>query len=173
LVKFKKLPNDIPINPNRFKNYKNQWKGWGEFLSTNNISRKNINFRDYEEAKKYAQSLNLKSSHEWLKLVSLKKIPEDIPGSPYKLKKYKNQWKGWGEFLGNKRKSRIDVNFRDYKEAKKYAQSLNLKSSRDWYELVKFKKLPNDIPTNPNLFKRYRNKWEGWDEFLGINKIFN
>ena len=124
----------------------------------------------YKEAKKYAQSLKLNSSLDWQILSKTKKLPKDIPSKPERVY---NELEHWGEFLGNKRKSRIDVNYKDYEEAKKYAQSLNLKSSHEWLKLVLLKKIPNDIPTNPNLFKRYRNKWEGWDEFLGINKIFN
>ena len=51
-----KKPNDIPACPYRV--YKGKgWKGSGDFLGTGNVHTKE--FRSFEEAREFAQSLNL------------------------------------------------------------------------------------------------------------------
>jgi hypothetical protein len=86
--------------------YKKNWKGWGEFLGTHRIASHLIVYRTYEEAKKYAQSLNLKSRKEWAHLSKTKKLPKDIPAAVSNSDKYKNKWESWGEFLGTGNKSK-------------------------------------------------------------------
>ena len=51
---------------------------------------------------------------------------------------YKNNgWKGWGDFLGSGNvRGKM---FRSYKEVKKYAQSLRIKSENEWYKHTKNK----------------------------------
>jgi len=54
-------PADIPNNPER--TYKKEWKGWGNWLGTE--LTKNIEYRGFEEARKFVHSLGLKSKTEW------------------------------------------------------------------------------------------------------------
>ena len=54
------------------------------------------NWRPYEEAKKYAQSLKLKSSIEWSAQTKSKDFPKDIPVSPGS--SYKKEFEGYGVF---------------------------------------------------------------------------
>ena len=56
-----------------------------------------------------------------------------------------------------------------FKEARKFARSLNLKSGQEWNEYCKSGKLPDDIPSNPN--KSYINGWESMGDFLGTGNI--
>ena len=55
-------------------------------------------FRSYKETKKYAQSLKLCSKTEWASHTKSDSFPKDIPANVSQ--KYKNEWEGWGIFLG-------------------------------------------------------------------------
>ena len=165
--KLKKLRDDIPTQPHI--HFKKEWKSWGEFLGTGNISSKLKEFKSYEEAKEYAQSLKLTGQRAWFKLAKSKKIPQGIPINP--VKSYKKNWKSWGEFLGNGRISRHSFKFKSYEDAKKFAQSNNIKSSAEWIKLAKKRKLPDDIPHSPDKLNEYKSYWKGWDEFLDNESI--
>jgi hypothetical protein len=55
------------------------------------------------------------------------------------------------------------------KEIKKYAQSLKLKSEKDWRQHTKSKNFPKDIPKIPS--GSYKNKgWKSWYDFLGTGR---
>jgi len=165
--KLKKLRDDIPTQPHIY--FKKEWKSWGEFLGTGNISSKLKEFKSYEEAKEYAQSLKLTGQRAWFKLAKLKKIPQGIAINP--VKSYKKNWKSWGEFLGNGRISRHSFKFKSYEDAKKFAQSNNIKSSAEWIKLAKKRKLPDDVPHSPDKLNEYKSYWKGWDEFLNNESI--
>ena len=160
--KLKKLRDDIPTQPHIY--FKNEWKNWGEFLGTGIISSRLKEFKSYEEAKEYAQSLKLTGQRAWFKLAKLKKIPQEIPVNP--VQTYKNNWKSWGDFLGNGRISRHSFNFKSYEEAKKFAKSNNIKSRAQWLRFIREKKIPDDIPYTPDRLNKYKAYWKGWDEFL-------
>jgi len=146
-------PDDIPGNPNKV--YKDKgWKGIGDFLGTGNIANKDRVYRSFEEARKFAQSLGLKSLREWREYCKSGKNPEDISASPHKT--YKDEYKGIGDFLGTGTIRTQDRVYKSFKEAKKFVQSLNLKSRTEWYKYCNSGKKPNDIPANPS--KVYRIK---------------
>lgn len=59
-------------------------------------------------------------------------------------------------------------NFRSFKEAKKYALSLNLKSVKEWQKT----RHPEDIPSNPSI--SYKNDgWINWADFINTKKLYN
>ena len=165
--KLKKLREDIPREPQKY--FKNEWKGWSEFLGTQYIDKYKIKFVSYEEAKKFVQPLKLSGQRAWFKLAKLKKIPQGIPINVVRI--YKNHWISWGEFLGNGRISRHSFIFKSYEDAKKFAQSNNIKSSAEWIKLAKERKLPDDIPHSPDKLNEYKSYWKGWDEFLDNESI--
>ena len=80
-------PNDIPYSPHttyKNKGYVNQ----GDWLGTG----KSKNFRPFEEARKFAISLNLKSQKEWQEYCKLGEKPNDIPSTPwYTYKEWKKK----------------------------------------------------------------------------------
>ena len=87
------LPEGIPIHPEKV--YKHEdWKGWKDFLG--------IVFLPFPEAKKYALSLGLSSSEEWMKYAKKNGLPKGIPLTPEKVYKHEG-WNGWGDFLGTGR----------------------------------------------------------------------
>ena len=165
--KLKKLREDIPREPQKY--FKNEWKGWSEFLGSQYIDKYKIKFVSYEEAKKFVQPLKLSGQRAWFKLAKLKKIPQGIPINVVRI--YKNHWISWGEFLGNGRISRHSYIFKSYEDAKKFAQSNNIKSSAEWIKLAKEKKLPDDIPHTPDKLNEYKPHWKGWGEFLNNESI--
>ena len=57
--------------------------------------------------------------------------------------------------------------WRDYSTAKQWVNALGLKSQADWIEFTQTAQMPNDIPNNP--WKVYKDKWEGWAAWLGVN----
>jgi hypothetical protein len=65
LSKNKSMPEDVPSNPARY--YKTQWKGWGDFLGTGNISKviQKRSYRSFNKARKFARSLKLKTTKGW------------------------------------------------------------------------------------------------------------
>jgi len=81
-VKSGKLPTDIPANPNQV--YKNKgWSSWGDWTGTNIIATYNKKYRNFNEAKKFARSLGLKTANEWRTFVKSGKLPKDIPVNPW------------------------------------------------------------------------------------------
>ncbi|MGV8122265.1 MAG: DEAD/DEAH box helicase family protein [Candidatus Xenobiia bacterium LiM19] len=94
-------PEDIPAAPESA--YKNSgWSGYGDWLGTGVVATQNRQYRNFEEARNYIQSLGLKSMNEWRvyckgELIELSPKPDDIPASPERV--YKDNWKGWGDWL--------------------------------------------------------------------------
>jgi superfamily II DNA or RNA helicase len=154
-TKYKNFPIDIPKKPDHV--YINEWKSWGDFLNTGIIAYQYKKYRNFNEAKKYAQSLKLKNRNEWSIYIKSKNFPKDIPLYPPFF--YKKQWKGWGDFLGNV--------FRSYEKAKKFAGLLKLKSRKEWDIYIKSKNFPIDIPKVPSV--TYKKQWKGWVNFLSSN----
>jgi hypothetical protein len=155
-----KLPLNIPSSPN--KTYeKNGWINWGDFFGTKYIANRDRKYLSYLEAKKFVHKLEIKSTTEWYKYCESGKKPHQIPRQVKTV--YKNEFEGWNEFL---RSNKININYRSYYEAEKYAKSKNLKNIREWERHTKNKDFPIDIPKAPR--SKYKNNgWIDWGTFLG------
>ena len=131
----------------------------------NNILTKK--FADFEDARKFARSLKLKSIKEW-QFFSKNHRPNNIPSSPARSYVEKG-WISWGDFLGTGNiaiKLRV---FRDFEDARKFARSLKLKNYEEWREYCKTKNKPNDIPIRPQIV--YKNSgWINMKDWLGNKK---
>lgn len=106
------MPAKMPKRPDRA--YKSQWKGWPDFLGTtrgyiattmNKGShwKPNLDFLPYEEAQKFAISLNFKRKQQWLDWVNDGNCPKNIPRRPdlaYSRKIRGEKWISWAQFLG-------------------------------------------------------------------------
>jgi len=156
LYKSKKLPNELPYNPER--TYKNKgWKGWGDFLGTGNVHPRNKKFIDYFSAKKLVKQMGIKSGKEYRKFCKSGKVQKNLPTNPNMI--YKKNWNGWGDFLGT---GTISVNilttsWLDYQNAMKFVRSLKLASQTQWREYCKSGRKPQDIPSQPNrVYKKQR-----------------
>ena len=121
--KLKMKPIDIPTNPHVA--YKNQWRGYDYWIGSGKIGPGNM--RSFKKARAYVQKLNLKGYKEWNlycknELKGFKEKPQDIPASP---KSYKDEWKGFGDWLGTGVIANKNKIYRPFKEARAYVQKLN------------------------------------------------
>ena len=125
-------------------------------------------YRSYEDARKYVQSLKIKSIKEYRQYWKIHLIPDDLPKSPHAV--YKNKgWTTWGDFLGTGRTADMYKKFRSYEDARKYVQSLKIKKYKEWVEYRKRNNKPNDIPSN--FPRAYKEEWTTWGDFLGTGRI--
>ncbi|MFQ5497942.1 MAG: integrase repeat-containing protein [Nitrosopumilus sp.] len=162
--KSNKKPHDIPSVPRH--QYIKEWKGLGDWLGTNAIAPQNKKFRTFKSAKKFVQSLNLKSYYEWLEYCKSNKKPHDIPSVPRH--QYIKEWKGFGDWLGTNAIATHKKKFKTFRNARRFARVLKLHSHLEWVRYYKTHTLPVDIPTTPN--RTYKDKgWIGWKDWLGTN----
>jgi predicted helicase len=92
-----KKPVNIPSNPNW--TYKDKgWISYGDWLGTGTVAPKDMVYRSFEDAKKYVSELGLKSKNEWSMFCKSGMKPADIPWNADKT--YRDEWKGWPDFLG-------------------------------------------------------------------------
>ena len=160
-----KRPKDIPSAP--WNTYKKEWKGLGDWLGTGAIAPKDREFRSFREARKFVRPLGLKNSKEWNEYSKSGKRPKDIPSCPEKT--HKEEWKGYGDWLGTGNIANFNKKFRSFKEGRKFARSLGLKSSAEWKEYAKSGERLKDIPSNPGTV--YKEDWKGWGDWLGTGNI--
>ena len=92
-----KKPKEIPSNPNQI--YK-EFKGMGDWLGTGNIQTQKREYLSFKKAKDILSKENMRTADDWREFCKNKKRPINIPSSPDK--KYKDEWKGWADFLGKK-----------------------------------------------------------------------
>lgn len=93
------IPSIIPKNPNRA--YAKTWKGWGDFLGTNNpfpCVRKS--FRPYKQARAYAHKLGYTSKMQWFAHCKSPEFPIDIPKRPDIYYQKTRDWLTWKDFMG-------------------------------------------------------------------------
>ena len=166
--KSEKRPSDIPSNPQL--NYKKEWEGWGDFLGTGNISNVDKTYIPFKEARRFAIKLGFKSGNEWLKFSKEnKKLLDEkrIPASPRNV--YEKEWQSMGDWLGTGNISNADKKFMPFKDARKFARSLKLKSQSGWSKYKKSGKKPTDIPATPTLV--YKKEWVSWADWLGTRNV--
>jgi superfamily II DNA or RNA helicase len=136
------LPEDIPVNPSQ--TYKEKgWQSMGDWLGTGTIAARLREYRPFEEARKFAWSLKLKSGEEWKsfckgKLPAKGSLPEDIPATPNRTYKDKG-WQGMGDWLGTGTIATTLKVYRPFEEAREFVKSLKLKSGEDWMSFCKGK----------------------------------
>jgi hypothetical protein len=149
-------PDDVPTNPHIA--YKNEWKGTRDWVGTN--------FSSFVDSREFVRSLGLKSQIEWYAYSKSGNKPDNIPTTPQKV--YKDEWKGWGDFLGTG--NTRDKNFLSFNEAREFVRKLGLKGLNEWFEYCKSGNKPKDIPSNPNL--NYKNNgWKSYGDWVGNDNI--
>ena len=127
-------------------------------------------YRSFPDARKFVQSLELKSGQEWREYTKSGNRPSDIPTTPARV--YKNEWKGMGDWCGTGTVAPQLKEYWSFKKARNYVRKLGIKSSRDWRAYAKSGKLPKDIPSNP--VEVYKSKgWIGSGDWLGTGTISN
>ena len=152
-------PHNFPANPNKI--YKEEWKGWGDFLGTGNIKNAKKEWMPFLEAKAFIQSIEITSSTEFNQWRKSGLRPHNFPSNPERV--YKKEWISWKDFLG--------INWMPFVEAKAFIQSIEITSSIEFNQWSKSRLRPHNFPANPN--KIYKEEWKGWGDFLGTGNIKN
>jgi hypothetical protein len=148
-------PDYIPSNSN--VTYKKDFKGWGDFLGTENIASQEKIFRSFLEAREFVRKLGLKNQKEWSVYRKSGNKPDDIPSNPNAT--YKKEWKGFGDWTGTENIASFNKVYRSYKEAREFVRKLGLKNKKEWQEYCKSGNKPDDIPTNPwDVYKEWKKK---------------
>jgi len=158
-----KKPGDIPRSPREV--YKKEFEGMQQWLGykTRKVWKKNS--KSFEGARKFIHTLKLKNQREWKEYCKSGKKPEDIPFEPKTV--YKKEWKNLGDWLGNGTVQNQQMEFRDFKEARKYARKIGLKNITEWREYCKAGKKPKDIRADPRKYSEYT----GIGDWLGTGNI--
>ena len=115
----------------------------------------------YESAQTYIQQQGIKTATEFHHWMKTGKRPDDFPSHPQVV--YRDQWKGWREFLGIQQ-------MMSYKEAKAFIQTIGIQTVKESLEWSQSDKRPANFPPFPNEF--YRDQWISWTEFLGSNRAW-
>ena len=172
------LPADVPAAPALV--YKGLgWIGWGDWLGTGNIAKFLRTFRPFHEAREFARKLKLKNVAEWNAFTKghiprLGKLPADIPTNPQNSYTDKD-WMNWGDWLGTGTIAPKNRSYQTFRDARKFAGELGLKSRSEWGAFCKggapqMPRLPDDIPASPSRIYHKRG-WCGWGDWLGTGRI--
>jgi superfamily II DNA or RNA helicase len=129
------------------------------------------NWQNFEAARKFVQTLKLKSTAEWSKYLQAGNKPKDIPTNP-QIIYFKVGWSGYPDWLGSNTYATINKEFLPYVNARNKVRKLKIKNQREWNEFVKSGEKPNDIPSNPQ--RTYKKAgWENWRDWLGSGNESN
>jgi superfamily II DNA or RNA helicase len=165
--KTKEKPSNIPSNPRDVYEEKG-WKSWGDWLGTDVIATKYIEFISFNEAREYAQSLRLKNVNEWWRLTKINR-PSNIPSTP-QLAYENNGWNGWDDFLGLKNYRGAKINWMPFEEARAIIRNLGLKNATEWHEYSRTDNLDKRIPRAPAV--AYRDiGWISIGDWIGTDRI--
>ena len=121
-------------------------------------------FMPYLEAKNIVLKKQLKNQLEWYEFTKSKGYPKSIPISPNRVYKG-NGWESWGDFLGTNYVANQLRVYRNFEDARSYVHNLNLSSFSEYKKLIKSKKMPSDIPSNPHIV--YKKEWVDFNDWLG------
>ena len=166
--KSSKKPDNIPKAPRRV--YKKEWKSMCDWLGTGRIANQDREYKPFEEARKFATGLGLKSKDDWSGYIKSGKLPNDVPRDPRSLYKGKG-WTDWGDFLGTGRIANQNREFMSFSEAKKFVHKMGIKSQPQHTEFIRLGKKPPDLPSMPS--RTYKKEWKGWGDYLGTGRIAN
>jgi hypothetical protein len=173
-----KKTDDIPVNPET--TYKDKgWINWGDWLGTGRIATNIRDYRPFQQARKLARSLGIKSWDEWRRFckgeLSEKGYkPDDIPSAPNRIYKDKG-WINWGDWLGTGRIADQFKEYRPFQQARGFARSLGLKTVSEWRKFCKGE-FPDkginsdDIPSAPHIVYKHKG-WVNWGDWLGTGRI--
>ena len=155
--KSEQRPKDFPSTPNQV--YTNEWRGWGDFLGTGNISTENSEQTIFEARAAFLrQKISTDITPEEEKQASSK--PENFSNSPNEV--YKDEQTGTDSFLES------ETTWMSFNEVKEYVRSLNFENHKDFIDWLKSSDKPENFPPNPKAFYTNTGEWIGWHDFLGL-----
>lgn len=127
-------------------------------------------WRPFRQARAWAHSLKLPDQKAWHTFAKGRiRLPADIPTNPNAAYKGRG-WRGYGDWLGTGRLSVVDKSkqWRPFAGAREWARALKLTGQAAWNALAR-KRLPDDIPTNPQ--SAYP-EFAGMEDWLGLPPIW-
>jgi hypothetical protein len=131
-----------------------------------------INLKDgwlnFEDARSFVKTLNLKNYTEWMSWCKSENKPHNIPTTPNIA--YKDRWLGMGDWLGTGNINTHNHTFISFNEAKIKLKELGIKTNKEWREFVKNGKNIYNIPNSPD---RVYSEWVSWNDFLNSDKLSN
>lgn len=149
---------------NRFNNIKTGPLA-NKYIVPNKFSSPYLKF---EIAKKYVQSLKITSRKNWFNYWKTHTRPYNLPTTPRNI--YKEEWNGWGDWLGTNNIACFKREFLPFEDAKKIVKKLNLKSTTEWKQYCKCEGMPLNLPKQP--YSTYKNKgWTNFSDWLGNGNI--
>jgi hypothetical protein len=158
-------PNNIPTSPERA--YKDEWKGWGDWLGTGTVATFKREYRAFGEARAFARRLGLIGKDHWRSWAKTAERPEDIPAAPNRV--YRDLgWRDWGDWLGTGSTSTVNREYRTFENARAHVHLLRLRTSDEWRRWAKTEKRPADIPAAPWVVYREAG-WNGINDWLGTD----
>jgi superfamily II DNA or RNA helicase len=167
------LPRDIPKDPRSY--YGDQdWTSWGDWLGTGAVATFNRRFKSFAQARAFVHKLRLTSRSDWSRycktgLPGKPPLPPDVPAAPSRT--FKDEWRGWGDWLGTGTVAVFNRKYRSFGSARRFARSLRLASVGEWRAyaagvLNGSPRKPHDIPSNPNNVYAGEG-WSGFSDWLG------
>ena len=163
--KSEQRPKDFPSNPQR--TYRNEWRGWENFLGTESTSVRNKDWMGFDQAQTFIQSQGIKTITEFNEWKKAGKRPKDFPSHPDQI--YQDKWTSWGDFLGTGNISNKKRDWMSFNQAKALMQNLGIKTNTEFNEWSKSEQRPKDFPSNPR--RAYKNEWVSWKNFFGTESI--
>lgn len=133
-----------PASPSQ--TYPDQFKGWCDFLGKSKVVIRD--FLSFEDCRKQVRKMKFKTCLEYGK--------NRKPNWPANPDRYYEEWRGWGDFLGNEK---CFISFEDLRREIKKKNITTQKQYRDSYK--KFK----GWPAAPN--EKYKKQWKNWPHLLG------
>jgi hypothetical protein len=166
-------PERVPRSPDRTYAEKG-WINWSDWLGVEvrevkRARRRVPFFRDFESARAFVHALHLPGSLAWPRYLNgefldIPPLPSDIPRSP--TGHYREQWRGWGDWLGTGTIAPSDRKFRSFEDARIFARKLGLDGGKAWRTWSKSRgNRPPDIPGSPDTYYRGQG-WISWPDFL-------
>ena len=150
--KSKDCPDNFPKHPNI--HYKDDWIDWYDLFG----KERPKGFVTLNELKEYISKIGIDSSSKFRKLTKSKDFPSHFPKNPHT--HYKDEWIDWYDFLGVFNPK----NYRTFEETRAFAHSSEINTMKEWNQAYLQKKIPPDLPKNPNTF--YKDAYiDAWDFF--------
>jgi len=174
--KTKQFPIGIPKDPPSV--YRDEWKGWADWLGTNNVknikgySITGVKYWNYKKARTYVRKFNFFSSKEFKKAKKKGKIPDQIPSDAADVYKSLGTWETWPKFLGHNNigGAMANYNFMKFKDARKWARKSGIKSLREFKKAHSKGLVPKNIPCHSDDYYNKTEDWRGWNDFLASYK---
>lgn len=162
--KSKDKPDDIPSTPDGV--YLDEFLSWGDWIGVRpGMKKREKNYLSFEAARKFVHSLKLKNQKEWY-IWWKSNRPTNIPVACNEY--YKNEFRGFGDWIGTGRIAAREMEYLPFKEARKFVRSLNIKSYSEWGKYCMSRNKPYNIPRSAHTTYK-ESGWCGWRNFFGIS----